>query len=263
MQKDSTAVRLTLGPSGSVFVLFRDTPPPTDRVVALARNGKRICSMSEPPRKIVVHSAVYGVPGDPKRSRDVPARSRRKLDAGDDSFLVSDLAARGDPAINVVKSLVADYAIGDRRFTIKGQDNDTVQFSGNAVEITVEKALYGVLGDPKRTRDVRGRIQRLADTGVSSFQVAAMAGGNDPAFGIVKTLVLEYTIGGKRVAATGTDPETILLAAPRVPTRRGGLLRSARRLASSKLGTTASTTSSGLLEMCNVWWSTTCPRRGS
>jgi hypothetical protein len=59
---------------------------------------------------------------------------------------------------------------------------------------------------------VRARVQRIADAGESSFQVARMAAGDDPAFGIVKTLVLEYLVDGKRVTVTGTDPETILLA---------------------------------------------------
>jgi len=124
------------------------------------------------------------------------------------------MTAGNDPADGVVKTLVVEYTVDDRRFTVKGQDGGVILLSGDAVKITVEKAVYGVLNDPKRTRDVKAKVQRMADAGESTFQVARMAEGDDPAFGIIKTLVMHYTIDGRRVVATGTDPETILLARP-------------------------------------------------
>ena len=36
-----------------------------------------------------------------------------------------------------------------------------------------------------------------------------MAAGDDPAYGVVKTLDAEYTHGGKSHKVSGTDPETI------------------------------------------------------
>jgi len=213
-QEGTTSVLLTLGPSGSAFVVFRSAAGQSDPAVAVARDGKPVCSVAESALKAVVLKAVYGVPDDPKKSRDVREKVQRKVDAGETSFPVAEMAAGDDPAMKAVKTLVVDYTIGDRRFTVKGQDGDAIQLSGDAVKIAVQKAIYGVLSDPKRTRDVRAKVQRLADAGESSFQVARMAAGDDPAFGIVKTLVLEYTIGGSRVTATGTDPETILLAPP-------------------------------------------------
>lgn len=38
--------------------------------------------------------------------------------------------------------------------------------------------------------------------------------GDDPAFGTVKTLVIEYTYDGKPATATGTDPQIIDLVSP-------------------------------------------------
>jgi hypothetical protein len=70
------------------------------------------------------------------------------------------------------------------------------------------------LGDAKRTRDVRAKLQRLVDAGQYSFQVARMAEGDDPAFLVVKTLVVDYILDGKHVTAQGTDPETLSLAQP-------------------------------------------------
>ena len=77
--------------------------------------------------------------------------------------------------------------------------------------ITVEKAVYGVLDDAKRTRDVRAKLQKLIDMGEFSFQVARMADGDDPAFMVVKTLVAEGTADGKPFKVSGKDPETLHL----------------------------------------------------
>jgi hypothetical protein len=81
------------------------------------------------------------------------------------------------------------------------------------VKVVIEKAVYGVLSDPNRTRDVRTKLQAVVDGGELSFQVARMAQGDDPAFGIVKTLVVEYGVGGKSFKISGEDPEDITLAA--------------------------------------------------
>ena len=79
-------------------------------------------------------------------------------------------------------------------------------------KIVVRKAVYGVLGDPLRTRDVRAKVQQIVDAGEDRFEVARIAAGDDPAFGIVKTLVVDYSIGDLPGTARGTDPETIVLA---------------------------------------------------
>jgi len=77
--------------------------------------------------------------------------------------------------------------------------------------VVIEKAIYGVLNDPKRTRDVRARLQAIVDAGELTFQVAQMAQGDDPAFGIVKTLIVEYMADGKSFKVSGQDPEDITL----------------------------------------------------
>ena len=127
-----TNVLLPLGPSGSVFVVFRKSDPGSDPVVTVLRDAKPVLS------------AAVG-----------PAR-----------------------------------------------------------KVVVTKALYGVLDDPKKTRDVRDRVMRKAEANELSFQVSAMAEGDDPAYGIVKTLVIDYTVDGKPASATATDPEMISLAPP-------------------------------------------------
>jgi len=78
-------------------------------------------------------------------------------------------------------------------------------------KVVIEKAIYGVLSDPNRTRDVQARLQAVVDGGELSFQVARMAEGDDPAFLVVKTLIVDYTVDGKPFKASGQDPEEITL----------------------------------------------------
>jgi hypothetical protein len=78
-------------------------------------------------------------------------------------------------------------------------------------KVIIEKAVYGVLSDPKRTRNVRAKLQAVVEGGELSFQVARMAQGDDPAYGIVKTLIVDYTADGKPFKVSGTDPEEITL----------------------------------------------------
>ena len=77
--------------------------------------------------------------------------------------------------------------------------------------IVIQKAQYGVLSDPKRTRDVRAKLQAIVDRGESVFWVAKMAEGDDPAVNIVKTLIVDYTVDGRPQHASGRDMEAISL----------------------------------------------------
>jgi hypothetical protein len=97
-----------------------------------------------------------------------------------------------------------------------------------AGKVTVTKALYGVLNDPARTRDVRNAVQQRLDAGELEFQVAQMAAGGDPASGVVKTLAIEYTTGGKQLTASATDPDIIVLTAFDLAEPQAEIRRNAR-----------------------------------
>ncbi len=77
----------------------------------------------------------------------------------------------------------------------------------NQGRIVVQKAVYGVPGDGTRTREVRAEVQKIADGGGSVFQVGRIAESGDPAFGVVKTLTVDYTLDGKPLQFKGTDGE--------------------------------------------------------
>jgi len=213
-EKDGlTNVTLPLEPSGSVFVMFREKAE-GDPAVAVARNGETLQSALEAAPKITVTRAVYGVPGDPQRSRDARDGVQKLVDAGESHFKVSRLAEEGDPAFGTLKTLEVEYTANGRTFTAKGNDPDVVHLTADSTRIIVDKAIYGVIGDAARTRDVREKLQHLLDTGESSFLVAAMAQGDDPAVNVVKTLLLEYTIDGKRYSTSGNDGTTLVLYEP-------------------------------------------------
>jgi hypothetical protein len=97
-------------------------------------------------------------------------------------------------------------------------------------KIVVLKAIYGVQGDKKRTRDVKTAVQKLVDQGETSFVVMRLASGGDPAFGTQKTLTVQYTIDGTPHEVRGVDPETIdLLAAPMTDAKRPAMLSETAR----------------------------------
>lgn len=129
-----TSVVLTLGPSGSVFVVFRKPlSSGTDPIVAVIRDGKPVLSTApQPVPKITIDKAVYGVLDDPARTRDVRARVQSKIDAGEFNFRVSDMAAGDDPAYGIVKTLVVDYTVEGKHLTATGTDPENIDILAGA-----------------------------------------------------------------------------------------------------------------------------------
>ena len=209
-QDGVTSVSLSFGPNDSVFVVFRKPLPRQSPLLTLVRDGKPVLSARpEPAPRVLIQQASYGLPGDPRQTRDVREKVQQKVDGGQYSFPVRLMVEAGDPAPEKVKTLVVEYRIDGKQYTAQAQDSSTIHLTTNAVKITVEKARYGVLDDPKRTRDVRRKLQALVDAGESSFVVARMAEGDDPAFLVVKTLAVEYSLNGQHRSVKGTDLELI------------------------------------------------------
>ena len=230
VQDDLTHVSIPFDPSGSVFVFFRHPIGRIDPVVALRRDGKLLLAATpEPPAKIHVTQARYGVLEDAQSSRDVTALVQQKVDAGESRFPVRLMAAIADPAPNREKTLAVDYVIEGLKFSVKARDSDLIQLHRGVLSATVDKARYGVLDDPKRTRDMRDRIQRWINAGLTSFKVADLAQGDDPAFLVVKTLDLEITRNGQRQVFTGQDPDTIHLVPATAQPQPPAALRGDRR----------------------------------
>ena len=65
-----------------------------------------------------------------------------------------------------------------------------------AHEVVVNKALYGVSGVPSKQADVVEQIRKIIQSGEFTVQVSNAIAGRDPAYGVEKTLELEYTVNG-------------------------------------------------------------------
>jgi hypothetical protein len=127
-QAGTTSVSIPLGPSGSVFVVFREPAGAVASVTRLSRDGKFVhaAAGSEHRPRIVVRRAIYGVMNDPKRRRDVTVKVQQLIDAGKDRFQVARMAEGDDPAFGVVKTLSIEYSGDELHGTVFGTDPETI-----------------------------------------------------------------------------------------------------------------------------------------
>ena len=123
-----TRIPMAFEPSGSVFVVFRKAAGKFDPVAGVALEGKPLFPAPAPEPVVRVLKAVYGLPGDPGRTRDVRAKLQALLDAGEFAIGVTTMAAGDDPAYGVVKTLQVDYTAGGMSYSITAKDPDTVTF---------------------------------------------------------------------------------------------------------------------------------------
>lgn len=97
----------------------------------------------------------------------------------------------------------------DRIVSIKRNGRVAVSLNPTAgPAVTIIRARYGVPGDEARTRDVSSKIKSLLADGQNGFPVARMAEGDDPAFGVVKTLEVTYSVGNQTFTLRANDGQT-------------------------------------------------------
>jgi len=94
-------------------------------------------------------------------------------------------------------------SIVDNGVTIPAQNN----------RITINRAIYGVLGTPS-VRDVSDKIRQMIAGGETSFRVSWLAFGDDPAFLFAKSLDLEYTLNGATIDLVAGNSEIVDLVPP-------------------------------------------------
>jgi hypothetical protein len=123
-----TRIPMAFEPSGSVFVVFRKAAGVFDPVAGVALDGKPLFPAPAPEAVVRIQKAVYGVPGDPGRTRDVRAKLQTLLDAGEFAIGVTTMAAGDDPAYGVVKTLEVEYTAGGMSYSVTANDPDTVTF---------------------------------------------------------------------------------------------------------------------------------------
>jgi hypothetical protein len=106
------------------------------------------------------------------------------------------------------------------------RDGQSVPPVAKPFVIKIQKATFGVPGDAARTRDVLPEVQALANRGEFDMQIGKLVEGGDPAYGIVKTLVVEYTVDGQSFTLKGREPDTVSLVAGISAPPRAAELRS-------------------------------------
>ena len=144
-----TRIPISFEPSGSVFVVFREAAAAgrtLDPIVGVTLDGRTIEPAPELKGAVRIVKAVYGVVGDPNRSRDVRAKLQAIVDGGETSFQVSRLAAGDDPAYGIVKTLELEYSAGGKMFVVSGKDPDTLSFPVTPGVEPVAEVHYGQKG---------------------------------------------------------------------------------------------------------------------
>ncbi|MCX6872728.1 MAG: glycosyl hydrolase [Verrucomicrobia bacterium] len=233
-------IDLTLQPSESVLLVFQATKRalPLRGAVTVATREIPVCDArpatdKTPPAKWVVVKATYGIPGDAQRSRDVRERLQKIIDAGERSLQVGNLAEGDDPANGVVKTLVAECTVGDKRITLEGQDPQIVALSDRQPTLSqelnriaagrpvtsspVEADPYsGVATIPADINLATSRIYIELD-GISPEESAAISINGKPAGGFIcRPFRLDVTRflkpGDNRVEVVPFAPKTVKLS---------------------------------------------------
>jgi hypothetical protein len=123
--KDGISIPLRLEAGGSVFVVFHSKQKSFDPIVGFTRNGESVLPLTQP-SVIKIQKAIYGVPGDAARTRDVRVKMQAMSDRGEINFRVAKLAEGDDPAYGTVKTLELKYTVNDREFAVSGRDPETI-----------------------------------------------------------------------------------------------------------------------------------------
>lgn len=124
---EGTCLPISLGPCGSVFVVFRpDAAPVPDRVVTVTRDREPVIEANPLAAEVVIQKAVYGVPGDSARTRDVTARVRQLVARDNYDFQVAAMAEGDDPALGVVKALSIEYTVNGKQQTVQATDPERI-----------------------------------------------------------------------------------------------------------------------------------------
>ncbi|MEI6503933.1 MAG: glycosylhydrolase-like jelly roll fold domain-containing protein, partial [Armatimonadota bacterium] len=108
---------------------------------------------------------------------------------------------------------------GDQRLSLKATDPERISFiAPDQAKIVVRRALWGPVGEnlelTKRQKDVTAQVQRMVGSGATDFTVAELAAEGDPAPNTVKTLRVEYEVGGQVRNTSATDPESVAFEFP-------------------------------------------------
>ena len=146
---------------------FARRPKPFDPVVSFTRDGQPVRPMDQAP-VIKIQKAIYGVPGDAARTRDVSSKVQALVDGGELRFQVSQLAQGDDPAYGTVKTLVMEYTADRQQFTVSGRDPDTISLNSEIILTTGAARVPGLTGEYFANPNLSGKpVVVRTDAGVN------------------------------------------------------------------------------------------------
>jgi hypothetical protein len=143
-----TRLPLRLEAAGSVFVVFRPNRPRSEAVTRVTRNGQPVWPLASRTARIKVRRALWGPAGDEARTKDVTDQVQRMIDRVGATFIVAELAAEGDPAYGVVKTLRVEYEVAGQTLTASATDPEPIIFelpSDAAPPLRIERLPQGRL----------------------------------------------------------------------------------------------------------------------
>lgn len=169
------------------------------------------------PARLVIVKAVYGDLSSPDATMDV-TKQLAAMVADDALTVVVDGSTFEDPASGVTKQLRVDFTIdgvpGSKSIyehgTLKISPKDKPEKKSGPSKLVIRKASYGVTdGD---TIDVTSIVAGMVKDDSLSMNVNSDDLG-DPAVGMTKQLLVDYTLNGKDESKTTADGDTLKISA--------------------------------------------------
>ncbi|HEX9047845.1 MAG TPA: glycosyl hydrolase, partial [Verrucomicrobiae bacterium] len=117
-----------------------------------------------------------------------------------------------DPAGSVFvifrTSAASDHAVAI------SSDGKELPAAGRSAAIEIQKATYGASDDPAKSRDVTSEVQQLVAAGRDTLPVADFNKNGDPAYGVIKTLTVNYRVDGQARTVSASEGGEVSFAQP-------------------------------------------------
>ena len=197
-----TDVPLSLGPAGSVWVIFRNRAAAPHAEQLLVGGEPVLTQEVDLSGRLGIVRAEYGVlSSEMPDAEDVTDLLNQRLADGKLSVVASN-SLRGDPAPNIVKSMWVRYSLDGQEAETRVDENQTLVLppEGQTGKLVILKAFYGDLPDPvkapqRQTFDVTKQLQDAVEHGRLRIKASNEIAG-DPANLIVKQMAVDYTFDG-------------------------------------------------------------------
>ena len=206
-----TIVPLQLGPSGSMFVVFREQAAPSDHVARVTHHEAPVGGVPKHVELRIV-KATYGYFQEAGQNwTDVTGKVQALVAKGTLKIPANNDFAGDDPDPGTVKQLRVEFILNGQPQSQTVDENLTLTLPPAAV---VTNALYGKLSAPAQTEtvDLTRKLQLLVADGHLSVVADNTLAGGDPASMLTKELRVDYMLDG--VAKSIAVQEDGLLSLP-------------------------------------------------